>query len=148
VPERLERFLQYERLCYNDIQPLYAGRGIDADTFPYVNGSLQDGRLVGEAIEYPVLTRVFMGVTGLLVGDVDRYLLVSAVLPARSRCWSRTCWRGSAGGARCGQRRRPSCSTPSTTGTCWWLRPPPPNSLCGRVAGPSPPQRSSVSEAR
>lgn len=46
-------FLQYERLCYNDIQPLYAGRGIDADTSPYVNGSFQDGRLVGGAIEYP-----------------------------------------------------------------------------------------------
>ena len=73
-------FIQYERLCYNDIQPLYGARGIDADTFPYVSGSLQDGDLLGGAIEYPVLTGVFMWATGLLVDNVDQYLIVSTVL--------------------------------------------------------------------
>jgi uncharacterized membrane protein len=75
-------FVQYERLCYNDIQPLYGARAIDSDTFPYVHGSLHDGALVGGAIEYPVLTGVFMWAGGILVDDVDAYLVVSAAMLA------------------------------------------------------------------
>ncbi|HZA20989.1 MAG TPA: glycosyltransferase 87 family protein [Actinomycetota bacterium] len=75
-------FVQYERLCYNDIQPLYGARHIDSGAFPYVNGSLDDGELVGGAIEYPVLTGVFMWAGGLLVDDVDAYLVVSAIMLA------------------------------------------------------------------
>jgi hypothetical protein len=75
-------YVQYERLCYNDIQPLYAARGIATDTFPYVHGSLQGSELSGGAIEYPVLTGLFMWGTGLLVSNVDQYLIVSAILLA------------------------------------------------------------------
>jgi hypothetical protein len=75
-------FVQYERLCYNDIQPLYSARAIDTDTFPYVHGSLEGNELVGGAIEYPVLTGLFMWGTGLLVTNVDQYLIVTAILLA------------------------------------------------------------------
>ena len=72
----------YRDLCYNDIQPLYGIRGIQAKTFPYVNGSLENGELVDGAIEYPVLTGVFMWVSGLFVDDFRAYLDASAILLA------------------------------------------------------------------
>ncbi|MDQ3645643.1 MAG: glycosyltransferase 87 family protein [Actinomycetota bacterium] len=73
---------QYERLCYNDIQPLYAIRGIEERLFPYIGGSLLGGQLVNGAIEYPVLTGVFMWASGHFAADVDSYLVVSAALLA------------------------------------------------------------------
>lgn len=73
---------QYARLCYNDLQPLYAQRGIQERVFPYVDGRLVDGELTGGAIEYPVLTGVFMWGGGLLATDGTSYLLVSSVLLA------------------------------------------------------------------
>ena len=76
---------QYERLCYNDIQALYGGREIDRDVFPYIDGELlEEGQdpLVGGAIEYPVLTGVFMWGTGILVDDFNAYLRASALLLA------------------------------------------------------------------
>jgi len=76
---------QYGRLCYNDIQALYDGREIDRDVFPYVHGELRtdpETSLVGGAIEYPVLTGIFMWATGLLVNDFNDYLRVSALLLA------------------------------------------------------------------
>jgi uncharacterized membrane protein len=73
---------QYSSLCYNDIQPLWGLREIDAGAFPYVNGDLVDGDLVGGAIEYPVLTGVFMWASGLFVGTLNEYLVVSALLLA------------------------------------------------------------------
>ncbi|MFN2389475.1 MAG: glycosyltransferase 87 family protein [Actinomycetota bacterium] len=75
-------FRQYERLCYNDIQPLYGLRGVAQGTFPYIGGSLHDGELANGAIEYPVLTGVFMWASGLVVDDANRYLTVSALLLA------------------------------------------------------------------
>jgi uncharacterized membrane protein len=75
-------YVQYERLCYNDIQPLYGAREIDSHTFPYLDGSLRGGDLVGGAIEYPVLTGLFMWASGLLVTTVDQYLIVSSLLLA------------------------------------------------------------------
>ena len=74
---------QYSRLCYNDLQPLYGIRGVQQKTFPYVHGRLEgDQGLVGGAIEYPVLTGVFMWFSGLFVSDGNAYLVVSAVLLA------------------------------------------------------------------
>lgn len=73
---------QYSRLCYNDIQPLYGVREIGSRTFPYVNGELTDQELTGGAIEYPVLTGLFMWLAGLLVADANAYLRVSALLLA------------------------------------------------------------------
>ena len=74
---------QYRDLCYNDIQPLYGIRGVEEGTFPYVDGRLEDGELVDGAIEYPVLTGVFMWFSGRLApGDHTEYLQVTALLLA------------------------------------------------------------------
>lgn len=83
----------YSRLCYNDIQPLYGIRlfttGADGQperVFPYIHGSHADtdgngslDALVDGAIEYPVLTGLFMFATGRLADTGDDYLRVSAL---------------------------------------------------------------------
>jgi uncharacterized membrane protein len=73
---------QYSSLCYNDIQPLSIAREVDIRTFPYVNGGLQGGELVGGAIEYPVLTGLFMWAAGAFATSPDEYLVVNALLLA------------------------------------------------------------------
>ncbi|MDQ3984980.1 MAG: glycosyltransferase 87 family protein [Actinomycetota bacterium] len=73
---------QYRDLCYNDIQPLYLVRGVAEHDFPYVGGGLEDGELVDSAIEYPVLTGVFMWASGYFAQDFVEYLEVSALLLA------------------------------------------------------------------
>ncbi|HVM36083.1 MAG TPA: glycosyltransferase 87 family protein [Actinomycetota bacterium] len=85
---------QYKALCYNDIQALYpdyqdergdvVGRGVQARIFPYVEGELRpdDGALINGAIEYPVLTGVFMWGSGLLARDANQYFVHSALLLA------------------------------------------------------------------
>jgi uncharacterized membrane protein len=73
---------QYSSLCYNDIQPLWALRGVAARTFPYVSGDLIDGELVNGAVEYPVLTGVFMWASGAIAEDTNDYLVHSALLLA------------------------------------------------------------------
>ena len=73
---------EYSQLCYNDIQPLYGIRGIADEVFPYVEGELAGSELTGGAIEYPVLTGVFMWASGLPVSTVNSYLVISAVLLA------------------------------------------------------------------
>jgi uncharacterized membrane protein len=73
---------QYSSLCYNDLQPLWAARGIAARVFPYVDGALIDNELVNGAIEYPVLTGVFMWASGAAAGDSNDYLVQSALLLA------------------------------------------------------------------
>jgi len=80
----------YKRLCYNDIQPLFGPRlhvideqGVEHYTFPYEHGLVDDrAELAPGAIEYPVLTGVFMWASGLLVSDSSAYLRVSALLLA------------------------------------------------------------------
>jgi uncharacterized membrane protein len=74
---------QYSELCYNDIQPLFSIRSVQDDTFPYIDGEFTpDQQLIGGAIEYPVLTGVFMWAAGLLVDDGNAYLRVTALLLA------------------------------------------------------------------
>ncbi|MGI8407338.1 MAG: glycosyltransferase 87 family protein [Actinomycetota bacterium] len=74
--------------CYSDLQPLYGIRlfsyasGAPERVFPYVEGRLEGSELVDGAIEYPVLTGVFMWASGSLVDDGDSYLRVSALLLA------------------------------------------------------------------
>jgi uncharacterized membrane protein len=79
---------QYRRLCYNDIQPLFHVRGISRGVVPY------SGDHVGTdlQVEYPVLTGMFMDVTGRVLRGLERlglaqnsdpdYFVVSAVLLA------------------------------------------------------------------
>jgi uncharacterized membrane protein len=71
---------QYSHLCYNDIQPLYSIRQIEAGRFPYVTAELTPTDLVNGGIEYPVLTGLFMWVAGTFVShDANAYLIVSAI---------------------------------------------------------------------
>lgn len=72
-------FHQYSSLCYNDIQPLWSAREVDARTFPYIEGRLAGGELVGGAVEYPVLTGLFMWATGAFANTFNEYLVHSAL---------------------------------------------------------------------
>jgi uncharacterized membrane protein len=70
-------------VCYSDIQHLWLGRGIDQHVFPYVTGSITpDGRLVGGAVEYPVLTGVLIWAGALFAENDGDFLLGSALLMA------------------------------------------------------------------
>ena len=73
---------QYGSLCYNDIQPLFGLRGVEADIFPYIHGQLNGTDLANGAIEYPVLTGVFMWFVGRFTSDVNTYLKLSALFLA------------------------------------------------------------------
>lgn len=84
-------YRQYSHLCYNDIQPLWAGRGISDRLFPYVDARIDkelradgsvDYHLTGAAIEYPVLTGMFMYLSGTWAETDDAYLVHSALLLA------------------------------------------------------------------
>ncbi|AGF73692.1 glycosyltransferase family 87 protein [Corynebacterium halotolerans] len=55
---------QYVSACYNDLVPLFAGRGLDVGGFPYA-WSWQEGDLT-RYLEYPVLTGLFQGAMGWL----------------------------------------------------------------------------------
>jgi len=68
------------RLCSNDLQMLYVARGMIDRPFPYVNGDLVDHKLVGGALEYPVLTGVIAWLPALLVQDEGSYLQMTALL--------------------------------------------------------------------
>lgn len=74
---------QYTNLCYNEIQALFGVRGIQAGLLPYRD----------TAFEYPVLTGMFMHLTGLVLRGLVRlgvagsnsdsgYLVVSSLLLA------------------------------------------------------------------
>lgn len=55
---------QFTSACYNDIVPLFGGRGLDQGGFPYAY-SWQDGDLT-RYMEYPVLGGLFQGFMGWL----------------------------------------------------------------------------------
>jgi uncharacterized membrane protein len=73
---------EFSHLCYNDIQPLYGIRGVARHIFPYVDGRLAGSELLNGAIEYPVLTGVFMWASGLPVDTSSSYLNLSSLLLA------------------------------------------------------------------
>ncbi|MDK4240509.1 glycosyltransferase family 87 protein [Corynebacterium pseudodiphtheriticum] len=54
----------YVSACYNDIVPLFAGRGLNTGVFPYAY-SWQEGDLT-RYLEYPVVTGYFQGFMGWL----------------------------------------------------------------------------------
>ncbi|QLY30963.1 glycosyltransferase family 87 protein [Nocardia huaxiensis] len=67
-------------VCYSDIQYLWLGRGIDEHVFPYVSGGITaDGYLTGGAVEYPVLSGLFMW-AGALGADNDAMFLFDTAL--------------------------------------------------------------------
>jgi uncharacterized membrane protein len=102
----------YRITCYNDLQPLFASRLFDTDgdrVFPYINADETDvdgdggSDLVNGAIEYPVLTGVFMYLSGLLADDPNSFLswsafflfpfgLIVAYMLARMTAWRALLW--------------------------------------------------------
>ena len=84
----------FRTTCYNDLQPLYGERlfGPDGErVFPYINAVAVDadgnggydlGTISNGAIEYPVLTGVFMYFSGLPADDPGSFLRWSALLMA------------------------------------------------------------------
>lgn len=70
-------------VCYSDIQYLWLGRGIDEHVFPYITGGITpDGQLTGGAVEYPVLSGLFMWIGGIGSHTDADFLLHSALLLA------------------------------------------------------------------
>lgn len=65
--------------CYNDIQPLYTHRSLEAE-FPYLTGELARGELVGATLEYPVLTGLFMWVPTLVADNAAEYFKITVWL--------------------------------------------------------------------
>lgn len=70
----------YVSACYNDIVPLFAGRGLDTGGFPYAYSWHEDD--LTRYLEYPVLTGYFQGIMGWLarvsyapVEAVSKYLV-------------------------------------------------------------------------
>jgi uncharacterized membrane protein len=75
-------------LCSTDIVTLWRFRWIDLHWFPYIHGSLDlsggpPGSLQQGAIEYPVLTGIFMWATGLFADNSGQFFAYStaALLP-------------------------------------------------------------------
>lgn len=107
APEAFAEGHQYSRLCYNDLQPLYGIRAVVDNTFPYVNGEFTaDQQLIGGAVEYPVLTGLFLWFAGLFADDANAFLqwsalllapfgLIAAYLLARMTGWRALLWAAS-----------------------------------------------------
>jgi uncharacterized membrane protein len=78
---------KYSELCYSDVQQLWVGRGVHEHLFPYLQGRLlpgdpPPGQLVDGAVEYPVVTGVFMWLAGLGASNDGEYLRITALLLA------------------------------------------------------------------
>ncbi|MBA4504333.1 DUF2029 domain-containing protein [Corynebacterium sanguinis] len=68
---------QYTSFCYNDIVPLYAGRGLDQPGFVY-DFSWTEGDLT-RYMEYPVLAGIFQNIMGFIARTT--YFIAQRVLP-------------------------------------------------------------------
>lgn len=55
---------QYTSACYNDIVPLYGGRGLDAPGFPYAYSWVEGERT--RYMEYPVLAGIFQWIMAVI----------------------------------------------------------------------------------
>ncbi len=78
---------KYSDLCYSDVQQLWVGRGVREHLFPYLSGRLEpsdrpEGTLVGGAVEYPIVTGIFMWLAGLGASTDGDYLRTTALLLA------------------------------------------------------------------
>lgn len=73
---------QHRYLCYTDIQYLWSRPVVRDHVFPYSSGGLDAGAPTGGALEYPVLTGLFLWLTGLAAGDDGDFLLISALFLA------------------------------------------------------------------
>lgn len=72
---------QYEDLCYNDLQPLYASRSLDQHVVPYIGapGRNRDGSPKG-FLEYPVLTGLVLYVAALPATSDESFFVWNAAI--------------------------------------------------------------------
>lgn len=72
---------QYRNLCYNDLQPLYAIRGLDEKVVPYVGteGVDADGAPKG-FLEYPVLTGIILFLAAIPSSTNQEFFLWNAAI--------------------------------------------------------------------
>ncbi|MGZ4130464.1 MAG: hypothetical protein ACXVPR_06530, partial [Actinomycetota bacterium] len=61
--------VQYTRLCYTDVLPMYRHRGLAEGRIPYLDAPN----------EYPVLTGAFIAATGLPAGSAGSYFAASVL---------------------------------------------------------------------
>ncbi|HEX2073891.1 MAG TPA: glycosyltransferase 87 family protein [Geodermatophilus sp.] len=64
-------FVQYTHLCYSDTVPLFSLHGLDRGALPYLES----------AVEYPVLTGVFMAVAAALARGYEAFAAAVGLLP-------------------------------------------------------------------
>lgn len=89
----------YGQVCYSDIQDLWVGRDINKHAFPYVHGGIRDDVLYGGAVEYPVLTGLFMW-AGALFAHTDAGFLGASALLLAPFGFAVTWWLGRLSGWR------------------------------------------------
>ncbi|ALG86396.1 GNAT family N-acetyltransferase [Gordonia phthalatica] len=66
--------------CYSDLMTMWHGRGLASHVFPYIHGGITpDGHLFGGVVEYPVLSGLFMWLSGL-GANTDREFLWHSLL--------------------------------------------------------------------
>jgi uncharacterized membrane protein len=70
--------IQYRRLCYNDVVPLYFVRGLSEKRFPYIN-STAETRAAGQDLEYPVGTGLYVGTVAKTVDTPTGFFNANAV---------------------------------------------------------------------
>jgi uncharacterized membrane protein len=70
--------IQYRRSCYNDVVPLYGGRGLDQKRFPYIH-STEGSRANGQDLEYPVGTGLYVGTVAKTVDTPTGFFNANAV---------------------------------------------------------------------
>ncbi|MGH3622569.1 MAG: glycosyltransferase family 87 protein [Sciscionella sp.] len=72
-----------EDACYSDIHYLWIARGVHRHLFPYLSGGIDSyGQLVGDTLEYPVLTGVLIWAGGYFANNDAQFLAYSAILLA------------------------------------------------------------------
>jgi uncharacterized membrane protein len=70
--------IQYRRLCYNDVVPLYFARGLNEKRFPYIH-STQETRAAGQDLEYPAGTGLYVGTVAKTVDTPTGFFNANAV---------------------------------------------------------------------
>jgi uncharacterized membrane protein len=70
--------IQFRRLCYNDVQPLYFARGLNEKRFPYIH-STAASRAGQKDLEYPSGTGLYLGVVAATVDTPNGFFNANAV---------------------------------------------------------------------
>jgi len=70
--------IQYRRSCYNDVVPLYFGRGLEQKRFPYFDSTVQS-RAAHQDLEYPAGTGLYVGTVARTVSTANGFFNANAI---------------------------------------------------------------------